>query len=652
MRRRTFTLACVATGLVATLVAATGAHATTGAHAAVGARAAMGARAAGGTVVLVNGHRLTVGPALDGLAPFADGPATPGHGVLVVVRHGGATEDIPAGALAHGGHEPAGRPDAKKYTLTVTGTNPAGKADNGDTAWVISPDNSSPDLGTFRHGSATFSVPAGPYWVMGSFDSTSKTVGAVTHVDVLPQLTVTQNTTVHTAALAATSEVTMVTPRPAAPLDVTFEVNLDGPHDQGTNVLFYDAPGRIWVSPQPARPAAGTVRCLATEQVYGTAAGHGTPYVYNLDYADPPGSIPAQRYVVRTANLATITGVYYQDITSTGAWVIYRQFPDQIGVGFWISGLAPLPGKLTEYYATGPGLLWSSEYNEFGSQVPVGGGEVDDTYRDYHAGQSQVVDWNRYPLHPQPAYSAGGLAGSVGFLYPAALREGNTLWVSPHPFSDSVPGHLATNTAPGNRLTERYTIDQDGVTIASGTTSDNSFPPVTLRRSPSVIRFTLDATRSGPDYKLSARSQTVWTWRSAPDPTATVPRVWICSVKKVHGKPVIERRCAVQPMLTLGYRVGGMLLNGTVPAGRQAIGLSVGHIQLATAAAITGASASASCDGGKTWRKATVGSPGPGRFLVTFGAPGGCDVTLRTSAHDAAGGSITETITNAYAVTG
>jgi hypothetical protein len=32
--------------------------------------------------------------------------------------------------------------------------------------------------------------------------------------------------------------------------------------------------------------------------------------------------------------------------------------------------------------------------------------------------------------------------------------------------------------------------------------------------------------------------------------------------------------------------------------------------------------------------------------------PAGCDVTLRTSAQDAAGNSITETITDAYAVAG
>jgi hypothetical protein len=37
-----------------------------------------------------------------------------------------------------------------------------------------------------------------------------------------------------------------------------------------------------------------------------------------------------------------------------------------------------------------------------------------------------------------------------------------------------------------------------------------------------------------------------------------------------------------------------------------------------------------------------------GRYTATFTAPAGATVSLRTSAADAAGGSITETLTNAY----
>ena len=42
---------------------------------------------------------------------------------------------------------------------------------------------------------------------------------------------------------------------------------------------------------------------------------------------------------------------------------------------------------------------------------------------------------------------------------------------------------------------------------------------------------------------------------------------------------------------------------------------------------------------------------GGGNFRIAFTAPGGVDVTLRVSATDAAGGSITENILRAYSVT-
>jgi hypothetical protein len=56
-----------------------------------------------------------------------------------------------------------------------------------------------------------------------------------------------------------------------------------------------------------------------------------------------------------------------------------------------------------------------------------------------------------------------------------------------------------------------------------------------------------------------------------------------------------------------------------------------------------------SLDGGKTWRAARVTGRG-GSYAAVFRAPPGARVTLRTSASDAAGGSVTETITRAYQV--
>jgi hypothetical protein len=549
-----------------------------------------------------------------------------------------------------GAARPATQPARSKYTLTVTGTNLSGKPDSGDVVWVLDADDPSTNLlyqGTLHDGSATFSVPTATYWVIGQFSTTSATGGS-TYLDALPQVTVKQNTTVHTAALAATSEVTMVTPRPAKHEAVTFQADFTGQHGKFLSMGWYASPGQIWVDPMAAKPSIGTLQCLVSGVLIGTAAGI-TPYVYNLDYADAPGTIPPQRYVVAASSLATMTDEYYEDAKTNGAWLNFGEFPEQDAPGFYFAPLA-LPGELIQYYSAGSTLAWEPIFAE--AQHSQTGGQVDNAWQSFQPGEHQVVDWNHYPLHPKPAYSAGGAAGAVVWEQPSALRTGNALTVTPYLFGDNVPGHVAGPENPGTKSTVTYTIDQNGVKIASGAEGPSGIPPVTLSSKPSVVTFTFDAAWSGPDYKLSKATRTVWTWRSAPDSAATVPHDWYCSLKDVHGFPVPQRRCSVQSMMTLDYQVNEMHLNGTAPAGPQTIDLSVGHIQLATAGAITGATASASCNGGKSWHKAAVSSLGNGQFRLTFSEPQGCDVTLRTSAQDAAGGSITETITDAYAIAG
>jgi hypothetical protein len=54
-----------------------------------------------------------------------------------------------------------------------------------------------------------------------------------------------------------------------------------------------------------------------------------------------------------------------------------------------------------------------------------------------------------------------------------------------------------------------------------------------------------------------------------------------------------------------------------------------------------------SFDGGKSWHQAAV-TGSAGSYTASFTAPAGVKVSLRTSAADAAGGTITETLPGAY----
>lgn len=210
-----------------------------------------------------------------------------------------------------------------------------------------------------------------------------------------------------------------------------------------------------------------------------------------------------------------------------------------------------------------------------------------------------------------------------------------------------MPGHTGNGVSGPVKDAGRYEIDQNGTKVAGGPVPH--FTGVLAERarlspSPSVIKVTFDASQSPVLGPLSPASQTVWTWRSARTAAAKLPPGWFCPVSRSG-----ERVCAVQPMITLRYGVVGEALNGSANPGQQVIRVSVGHIQLAARPRITGLTLQVSFDGGKTWRAARVTGVN-GSYAVVFTAPAGVTVTMRTHATDAAGGSVTETIDNAYQI--
>jgi hypothetical protein len=83
--------------------------------------------------------------------------------------------------------------------------------------------------------------------------------------------------------------------------------------------------------------------------------------------------------------------------------------------------------------------------------------------------------------------------------------------------------------------------------------------------------------------------------------------------------------------------------------------LLVGHVSYngaGSTAAIKPVTVSVSFNGGKTWQQATLTGSG-GSYTATWPNPAsakGTDPSLRVTATDALGGSITQTITSAYTI--
>jgi len=181
----------------------------------------------------------------------------------------------------------------------------------------------------------------------------------------------------------------------------------------------------------------------------------------------------------------------------------------------------------------------------------------------------------------------------------SATRNGNVLTLYVTPFSDSTTGHTGSGFSqgifgPAGHISGSYRIDVNGAVIAAGNAVGNAVKAgpgfatqVNLPAKPSTVAFTLNAARTGALYPLSTASTTTWTWPSAAGPGISLPPGWSCA----DG----TSSCEVEPLLTVGYDVAGIAVDGTAAAGAQVVKLTFGHQQFATASAVTSSAACPRC---------------------------------------------------------
>jgi hypothetical protein len=534
------------------------------------------------------------------------------------------------------------------HTLTVRGTNTAGRPDTGDMAFVANvtdPGKFSDPVETtnfFDHGTAKFSLPDGTYWGFGDFIGR----GGGEFLDILPQFTVHGDTTVAASARAANSKATFVTPRPAVNAGALAFSVVRG-SSRGANSWTFFTSGSFWVNQIGQPPTAGFLDS-ATSTTLVSPRGSAVPYAYALDFPAAPGTIPPQHFVVQTAGLATVHERYYQDAAQRGGWLSIggtaRQYRT---VGFSGSSTSlHLPGRQTLYLTANPAMFWQTEY--FGGAFTSG---QTNSWRLYHGGQRRAETWNAYPLHPAPNVS---LPGSIFITLPSASRAKNTLILDITPFSDSTFGHTGTGFSGGfgPKVLGRYALYQNGTKIAGGKAPQSFlgdlFVRAALSARPAQIKFVMTASRKGKAPNLSSASKDAWTWPTRPDPTATVPAPWFCGGTIVNHKVQYDRHCAIQDMMTLGYQVAGLSMHGAAKPGAQSLSVAVNHLQLGTASRITHATVQVSYDNGTTWHHATLTRTGASQFRASYTAPAATAVSLRVSARDARGATVTETILAAY----
>ncbi|WP_328456344.1 MULTISPECIES: hypothetical protein [unclassified Amycolatopsis] len=558
-----------------------------------------------------------------------------------------------------GAKQPKAQPRSVMRTVSVDATDIGGKpADTGiaflyntDDGTILDPNE---NYNYFAGGTAKFSAPDGNYSALGVF-WTADADGAMTELrlSAQPEFAVKADTTVRVDAKRASSKLTWVTPRPALLDDTGFLFRRAAKTGPALLVDFDAGPGvPISVSPTAKPVTTGALQTYPYSRLV-SPPGPGTPYEYVLQKAGI-GTIPQQRYVITAKDVAAVDATYYSEYASAGL----RQrsgmfaFEDTSGRP---SHPIDLPRRQTEYVSAAPDLVWFGGVSKYVLPGPVPGwaGGQYEAFHGYRGGTSVTEGWNRFPLHPAGAVALEPLDNATVYTQPGATRAGDLLRLALTPFSDNEPGHTGFGFYGESRdtITGHYTLTQDGTTVAEGDPVGGFALNLEqeVGAGPSTLGLTLDAGRTGPMYHQSTATRTEWTWKSQHVEGVTLPQALYCA----RGETGPDRSCAVEPLLTLGYAVGGLRPDGSTASGPQGLDLTAGHLQQSTASAITGVTVQYSTDG-TTWQDAAVTARGDGVYHADFAATTdtfrGTDVSLRVTASDAAGATIAETITAAYHV--
>jgi subtilisin family serine protease len=414
--------------------------------------------------------------------------------------------------------------------------------------------------------------------------------------------------------------------------------------DAGAEALFVtdDVPGRLnaWFgtddnADRPLQIATVNAADAARLRAAGKAETNGTPntpYTYDLSEGHR-GSIPARdlTYEPSRGQLAVLDTKFHAVKPVSGSEFRYSLTDDSFPIGIGFQERIDFPAERTEYVSTGPGQLWHESVNVGAGDLEERGGLV-----RYRGGTHPDLDWFRPVWHPW-------LGTGLGW---GQQRAGGQLQFNTPGWGDSGPDH----TGFGNVWSEDTGMTQFTEVYLDGELVDRRMSsgayvwdaPADERTYKVVTDTTLDADR----WKLATKGHSEWTFRSAATP---------------------EDRWTVLPLLNLGFDVDTDLAGNVRGGSRLPLGIHSSYVAGATDTGATGAiggeKLEVSYDDGKSWRTVRlseglseggsdgVSDAGEAAWKGTVTVPRDAEyVSLRASASDDRGGSVTQEIIRAVGV--
>ncbi|MEV6111523.1 S8 family serine peptidase [Streptomyces sp. NPDC052109] len=397
--------------------------------------------------------------------------------------------------------------------------------------------------------------------------------------------------------------------------------------DAGAKALFVtdDAPGRLmawWGTDDDAdRPlqiatvnAADAARLRAAGRVDMTGTAD-SPYVYDLSEGHR-GAIPDRDLTYRPTGrqLADVHVKFHAARPADGGEFRYS-LTDTFPIGLGFQERVHLPAERTDHVSTGPGQLWHES-------VAIGDGTLEERSGlvRYEGGSHPVLNWFGPVWHPW-------LGTGLGW---GQQRAGNEIQLNTPGWGDSGPDHTGFgdvwSTDGGMSQTTAVYLDGTLVDQGNGSAAYVWDAPADEHTYKVVTDTALDAGR----WPLASRGHSEWTFRSA----ATPEDHWTCL-----------------PLINLAYGIETDLA-GTVRGGsRIPVGLGAPYVAgAAGTGALSGGRLEVSYDEGASWRAVPLKGAGAswrGALSVPRAAT---SVSLRASAHDDRGGSVTQEIIQAVAV--
>ncbi|MFE5213225.1 MULTISPECIES: S8 family serine peptidase [unclassified Streptomyces] len=397
--------------------------------------------------------------------------------------------------------------------------------------------------------------------------------------------------------------------------------------DAGARALFVtdDAPGRLmawWGTDDNAdRPlqiatvdAADAARLRAAGRVDMTGTADA-PYVYDLSEGHR-GAIPDRPLTFAPAprRLAAVPVRFHAAQPLSGGEFRYS-LTDAFPIGLGFQERVHFPAERTDYVSTGPGQLWHES-------VAVGDGTLEERSGlvRYDAGTRPALHWFRPVWHPW-------LGTGLGW---GQQRAGNQIQLNTPGWGDSGPDH----TGFGDAWSEDSGMSQTTAVYLDGTLVDrNTGSAAYVWDAPADehgYRVVTDTALDAGRWQLATKGHTEWTFRSA----ATPDDRWTCL-----------------PLINLAFELDTDLA-GTVRAGHRApVTLGAEYVARATGTGTLGGERlEVSYDEGATWHRVPLTGGGTARHGTLNVPRDARTVSLRASAHDDKGGSVTQEIIRAVAV--